>query len=216
MILSFYLTSMRYFYTALRNWRARTHGHSDCIKKNTYTHSSALSVERASPSQYISLLRSTSSLYFYSISLRYYDTLEWRWLIALVVLDNTCWLWTVSYSRILSVNVCYVFVIKQLWWTLFSLYFLDIIRGVFLLFKHPTSQNRSTMQYQPHCNHAVYDTNQINDVGLLRNRTLSTHGLLTGQIASQLGTDYKTHAVTHAHRSQRKFIYLPWPLPQII
>lgn len=57
------------------------HRHTPTLRlyKNTYTHSSALSVRRASPA-------STSSLYFYSISLRYYDTLGWRWLIALVVL----------------------------------------------------------------------------------------------------------------------------------
>jgi len=92
---------------------------------------SALSVGRASPSQYISLLRSTASLSFYSISLRYYDTLRWHWLTSLVVHDNTRWVWTVCYARILSANVCYVsllicyvFVIKLLWWTVLSWHYL--------------------------------------------------------------------------------------------
>jgi hypothetical protein len=144
---------------------------------------SALPLGRASPSQHNSLLMSTSSLYFYSISPRYYDTLGWRGLNALVIHDNTCWVWTVCYARILSANVCYVFVIKQLWWTLFSLYFPDITCSVLSLFKHPISQNRSTLQYQPHCNHAVYDTNQTEDVQLFRNPTLATDGLRTGKIA---------------------------------
>jgi hypothetical protein len=69
------------------------------------------------------------------------------------------------------------------------MYFPDITCGVFSLFKHPTSQNRSTLQYQTHCNHAVYKTNQIEDVELIRNPTLATDGLRSGKIALQLATN---------------------------
>jgi hypothetical protein len=78
-----------------------------------------------------------------------------------------------SYARILSANVCYVFVIKQLWWTEFSLYFPDITGDVFSLFQHPISQNRAT-QYQPHCNNAGYGTNQIEEAELFRASTMAT------------------------------------------
>ena len=125
-------------------------------------------------------------------------------LIALVVHSNTCWVWTVCYAKILSTNICYVFVIKWLWWTLYSLYFPDIC-AVFSLFKHPLSRNRSTLHYQPHCNHAVYDTNQIEEVELFRNPTLATDGLRTGNIASQLDTNTRSHPCAQITANARVF-----------